>query len=207
MDQGVDELRSSSVKGKNPFQDVRVREALNLLGNTDDQDAVFAFDLERAKSLMADAGYADGFDVQLDCPNNRYNNDEKICQAAVAMLAKIGVDIKLDAIPKAQHFPKIQNRVSDFYMLGWGVPTLDSHYVFSYAGYKNATVDEITAAIATETDIDKRTGMIDEAWSQVKQDIPYIPLHHQVIAWGINDRFDVPQGSDDGLRPRYIVAK
>ena len=46
---------------------------------------------------------------------------KKICQAAVVMLAKIGVKVNLDAIPKAQHFPKIQNRVSDFYMLGWGV--------------------------------------------------------------------------------------
>ncbi len=157
MDQGVDELRSSDVKGKNPFKDVRVREAFNLaidkeaikrvvmeglsfptgiitppgvLGNTPDNDQPYGFDVEKAKSLLADAGYPDGFTIQLDCPNNRYNNDEKICQAAVAMLAKIGVKVNLDAIPKAQHFPKIQNRISDFYMLGWGVPTLDSHYVF-----------------------------------------------------------------------------
>ncbi|MEM9605224.1 MAG: ABC transporter substrate-binding protein [Pseudomonadota bacterium] len=244
MDQGIAELRSSNIKGKNPFQDVRVREAMNLaidkeaikrvvmeglsfpagmitspgvLGNTDAQDEVISFDLARAQALMGEAGYGDGFSVQLDCPNNRYNNDEKICQAAVAMLAKIGIDIKLDAIPKAQHFPKIQNRVSDFYMLGWGVPTLDSHYVFSYlldgegswnaTGYSNDKVNMITQAITTETDIDKRTGMIDEAWTQVKTDMPYIPLHHQVIAWGIKDGFDVPQGSDDAVRPRFIVAQ
>ena len=147
MDQGVDELRSSDVKGKNPFKDAKVREAINLaidkkaiqrvvmeglsfptamitppgvLGNTPELDESYGFDLEKAKGLMAEAGYADGFSVQLDCPNNRYNNDEKICQAAVAMLAKIGVKVNLDAIPKAQHFPKIQNRTSDFYMLGWG---------------------------------------------------------------------------------------
>ena len=244
MDAGIEELRTSDVKGKNPFADVKVREAMNLaidrkaiqrvvmeglsfpagmitspgvLGNTPDQDAEIPFDLEKAKALMAEAGYADGFSVRLDCPNNRYNNDEKICQAAVAMLAKIGVQVNLEAIPKSQHFPKIQNRVSDFYMLGWGVPTLDSHYVFSYlldaegswnaVGYNNDKVNEITKMIASETDADKRTGMIDEAWSEVRKDMPYIPIHHQVIAWGMSDKVDAPIASDDAFRPRYAVMK
>ena len=241
MDQGIDKLRTSNVDG-NPFKDPKVREAMNLaidkdaiqrvvmeglsfptgmitppgvLGNTPENDPPYGFDTEKAKALLAEAGYPDGFSVQLDCPNDRYNNDEKICQAAVAMLAKIGVEVKLDAIPKAQHFPKIQNRTSDFYMLGWGVPTLDSHYVFSYllasdgswnaTGYSNAKVDEITAAITSEIDIDKRTGMIGEAWDIIKADMPYVPIHHQVIAWGIADGWDVPIAADDAIRPRFIV--
>ncbi len=242
MDQGVDELRSSNIKGKNPFKDVRVRHAMNLaidkaaiqrvvmeglsfptgmitppgvLGNTPENDPSYGFDVDKAKGLMAEAGYGDGFSIQLDCPNNRYNNDEKICQAAVAMLAKIGVDVKLDAIPKAQHFPKIQKRETDFYMLGWGVPTLDSHYVFSYlldgdgswnaTGYNNPIVDAVTSAIVTEIDIPKRTAMMDAAWTQVKADMPYVPIHHQVLAWGIADGFDIPIAADDAVRPRFIV--
>lgn len=243
MDQGVDKLRSSNADG-NPFKDVRVREAMNLaidkaaiqrvvmeglsfptgmitppgvLGNTPDNDASYGFDPERAKALLAEAGYPNGFSVQLDCPNNRYNNDEKICQAAVAMLAKIGVDVTLDAIPKAQHFPKIQKRESDFYMLGWGVPTLDSHYVFSYllagdgswnaTGYNNARVNEVTSAITSEIDIPKRTAMIAEAWDIIKADMPYVPIHHQVLAWGISDNFDIPIAADDAFRPRFAVKK
>ena len=188
-----------------------------VLGNTPELDAPYGFDVEKAKGLLAEAGYADGFSIQLDCPNNRYNNDEKICQAAVSMLAKIGVDVKLDAIPKAQHFPKIQNRTSDFYLLGWGVPTLDSHYVFSYlldtegswnaTGYSNGRVDEITDAITTETDLSKRTAMIDEAWQIIKSDVPYLPVHHQVLAWGMAENLDIPIASDDALRPRYVVMK
>lgn len=244
MDQGIDELRTSDVKGKNPFKDAKVREAINLaidkkaiqrvvmeglsfptamitppgvLGNTPELDESYGFDVEKAKALMAEAGYADGFTVQLDCPNNRYNNDEKICQAAVAMLAKIGVKVNLDAIPKAQHFPKIQNSQSDFYMLGWGVPTLDSHYVFSYllekdgswnaTGYNNARVNEITQLITTETNIPKRTTLIDEAWQLIKADMPYVPIHHQVLAWGMSDKLDVPIASDDAMRPRFAVMK
>ena len=244
MDQGVDELRSSDVKGKNPFKEPKVREAFNLaidkeaikrvvmedlsfptgmitppgvLGNTPDNDPAYPFDAEKAKALLAEAGYPDGFTIQLDCPNNRYNNDEKICQAAVAMLAKIGVKVNLDAIPKAQHFPKIQNRTSDFYMLGWGVPTLDSHYVFSYllakdgswnaTGYDNARVNEITKLIETETDLDKRTQLINEAWGIVKDEMPYVPIHHQVIAWGMSEKLDVPIAADDSLRPRFAVMQ
>ena len=244
MDQGVEELRTSDVKGKNPFKDQRVREAFNLaidkdaiqrvvmeglsfptglitppgvLGNTPENDPSYGFDTAKAKALLTEAGYPDGFSIQLDCPNNRYNNDEKICQAAVAMLAKIGVKVNLDAIPKAQHFPKIQKRETDFYMLGWGVPTLDSHYVFSYlldgegswnaTGYNNAKVNEITKAITTEIDIPKRTAMIDEAWTQIKADMPYVPIHHQVLAWGVSDGFDIPIAADDALRPRFIVKK
>ena len=244
MDQGVAELRSSNIKGKNPFQDQRVREAFNLaidkeaikrvvmeglsfptgmitppgvLGNTPDNDPPYGFDAAKAKALLEAAGYADGFTIQLDCPNNRYNNDEKICQAAVAMLAKIGVKVNLDAIPKAQHFPKIQKRTSDFYMLGWGVPTLDSHYVFSYllakdgswnaTGYDNARVNEITQLITAETDITKRTALINEAWGIVKDEMPYVPIHHQVIAWGMADKLDVPIAADDALRPRFAVMK
>ncbi len=243
MDQGIDKLRTASVDG-NPFKDARVREAFNLaidrdaiqrvvmeglsfptgmitppgvLGNTPENDPPSGFDPARAKELLTEAGYGDGFSIQLDCPNNRYNNDEKICQAAVSMLAKIGVEVKLDAIPKAQHFPKIQKRETDFYLLGWGVPTLDSHYVFSYlldkegswnaTGYDNARVNEITTAITSEIDIDKRTALIEEAWTQVQADIPYVPIHHQVLAWGISDKVDIQIAADDAFRPRFTVMK
>ena len=243
MDQGADKLRSSDAEG-NPFKDARVREAFNLaidkkaiqrvvmegfsfptglitppgvLGNTPENDVSYGFDAAKAKALMEEAGYPNGFTVQLDCPNNRYNNDEKICQAAVAMLAKIGVTVNLDAIPKAQHFPKIQKRETDFYMLGWGVPTLDSHYVFSYlldsegswnaTGYSNPRVDEISRAIPTEIDIDKRTAMIDEAWTLIKNEMPYVPIHHQVLAWGSTQDVDIPIAADDALRPRFVVMK
>jgi len=244
MDQGVAELRSSDVKGKNPFQDKRVREAMyrsldvdaiqrvvmeglsfpagiitspGVHGFTKELDARRPFDPGAAKQLLADAGYPDGFTVQLDCPNNRYNNDEKICQAAVAMLAKAGIKVKLDAIPKSQHFPKIKNRVSDFYMLGWGVPTLDSHYVFSYlfasdgswngTGYANAKVDELTKAFAVETDLAKRDEQIAEAWSIVKDDIVYLPIHHQVIAWGMSDKLTMPIVPNDSPQFRWAVMK
>lgn len=240
MDQGVAELRNSNIKGKNPLADKRVRQAMyqaldvkaiqrvvmeglsfpagiitspGVHGFTKELDARRPFDVAGAKKLLAEAGYPEGFRMQLDCPNNRYNNDEKICQAAVAMLAKIDIDVKLDAIPKSQHFPKIKNRVTDFYMLGWGVPTLDSHYVFSYlfhskgswngTGYANKFVDALTDNIQVETDLAKRDSQIAEAWKTVKDDIVYLPIHHQVIAWGMSDKLEMPIVPNDSPEFRW----
>src|SRR5207302_3233320 len=155
LDQQNDELKYSSVKGKNPFKDVRVRNALNLAvdreaikkvvmrglsipagimiapgvhGYSKDIDRVAKYDPAGAKKLLAEAGYPDGFDFTLDCPNNRYVNDEKICQALVAMWAKAGVRVKLNAMQFATYIPKLLNFDTSAYMLGWGVPTFDGLY-------------------------------------------------------------------------------
>ena len=161
MDQTRDELGHSSVKGKNPFKDVRVRKAFY---QAIDEDAInkkvmrgqatptavmiapslfslskdfhrFPFDPEASKKLLADAGYPDGFEVQLDCPNDRYVNDEQICQAVVGMLARVGVKVDLNAEPKSKFFASISaagGYDSSFYLLGWTPTTLESFNVFQY---------------------------------------------------------------------------
>jgi len=242
LDVGADELRNSSVSGKNPFQDPKVREAMyraidvdairaktmrglsfpagiitspGVNGFTEELDARIPHDLDTAKALMAEAGYPDGFEVQLDCPNNRYNNDEAICQATVGMLAQIGVKVNLNARPKSIHFKALQNKESDFYMLGWGVPTLDSHYVFSYlaasdgswnfTNFSDAKLDELTDQMEVETDATKRDAMIAEAWDILKASNVYLPLHHQVIAWGMNADLDLPIVPNDS--PQFRMAQ
>jgi len=244
MDQGTAELRTSNVKGKNPLADKRVRQAMyqaidvgaiqkkvmrgqsvpagmitspGVQGHTPALDSRLAYDPDASRKLLADAGYPDGFEIRLDCPNNRYNNDEAICVAVVSMLAKIGVKVNLEAIPKSQHFPKIQKRTTDFYMLGWGVPTLDSQYVFDFllktsgswnaTGYSNAAVDDLTAKMAVEVDLEKRTGIIDQAWQAANADIVYLPLHHQVIAWGLRDNVDMPIVPNDTPQFRWTRFK
>lgn len=117
MDQFRDELPGSNVKGKNPLKDVRVRKALyqaidistlnrvtmrglsqptgtliapQVNGWTKKADARHPFDIKASQKLLADAGYKDGFEVDFACPNNRYINDEEICQAITAMWSKVG---------------------------------------------------------------------------------------------------------------------
>ncbi len=234
LNSGDEDLTSDNVEGKNPFSDVRVRQAMNMAINRDaiqrvvmrDQssptgvimppfvngwtealDAYPAVDVAGAKALMAEAGYGDGFSVVLNCPNDRYINDEAICQAAVGMFAQIGITVNLDAKPKAQHFPLIQNRTTDFYMLGWGVPTFDSEYIFNFLVH--STTDELGSwngtrnsnpdwdakivSLASETDLDKRNATIKAIWDGVQAETLYLPIHNQVLNWGMNKsvNFDV----------------
>jgi peptide/nickel transport system substrate-binding protein len=217
-----------------PTSDVRVRQAMNMAINRDaiktivmrDQsdptgvimppfvngwtDALNEFpsyDIDAAKALMADAGYADGFDIALNCPNDRYINDEAICQAAVGMMGQIGINVTLDARPKAQHFPFIKEGNSDFWMLGWGVPTFDSHYIFNYllhtnigsrgswnpTGFSNAEVDEMIVSLESETDLAARDATIAKIWDIVQAEQVHLPIHNQVLNWGMSENinFDV----------------
>ncbi|MDC0232305.1 ABC transporter substrate-binding protein [Pelagibacteraceae bacterium] len=234
MDQGSAELNSSNIKGKNPFADKRVRLAMyhaldmdaikdkvmrgqsvpagiitapGVNGHTVERDQRLPYDPELSKKLLAEAGYPEGFEVTLDCPNDRYINDEAICVAAISMFAKIGVTVNLDAKTKSQHFSEVKEgdangMTSDMYMLGWGVPTFDSHYVYSYlfdsagswnkVNFSNARVDELVASMGVETDLDKRNAMIAEAWDITQDDVTYLPLHHQVVNQASKSNVDVP---------------
>ena len=192
-------------------------------GHTKDLDKRLKYDVTAAKKLMADAGYPNGFSVTLDCPNDRYNNDEQICQAVTGMLAQIGIKVDLQARSKTLHFPKLQKKDSSFFLLGWGVPTLDSHYVFTFlyqtanaekkvgswnfTNYSNAKFDELTDAMLKEVDQAKRDKMIADAWKLAVEDMPYLPLHHQLIVWSMSDKVTIPIFANDSPNFKYSKMK
>ncbi|RED12750.1 ABC transporter substrate-binding protein [Pontivivens insulae] len=246
MDVASDDIENDNVDGANPFADMRVREAMNIAINreaiqqvvmrgqsqpagvimppfvngwTEDLDQYPAFDLAAANALMDEAGYGDGFTVQLDCPNDRYINDEAICQATVGMLAQIGITVNLDAKPRSQHFPLIANDETDFYMLGWGVPTYDSEYIFNFlvhtrgenfgswngTGYSNPDLDGMIQSLASETDLEARNATIGEIWETVQSETIYLPVHHQVLNWGMADRVVTTVDPEDTVRFKYFT--
>ena len=257
MDQRRDELLHSSVKGKNPFKDRRVREAFYRAINieaikkkvmrglsapsalmvapepginggdstTSPRYARPEYDPKAAAALMAAAGYADGFEVSMDCPNNRYVNDEAICTAVVSMLAKIKVKINLNAQPKAKYFAKVLAPKLDtsFYLLGWTPGSLDSWNVlynihgcystetgrgkFNLGRYCNPEVDKLTDSVLTETDAAKRSAMIQQAWDITTAELAYIPLHQQAVAWGVSDKVEVKQRADNVFDWRHASVK
>ncbi|MBV1867571.1 MAG: ABC transporter substrate-binding protein [Marinosulfonomonas sp.] len=245
MNQGDADLKNDNVDGANPLADLRVRQAMSLAINRDaikqvvmrgqsqpagmisppfvngwnaEMDSSSTTDVDKAKSLMGDAGYGDGFSITLDCPNDRYINDEAICQAAVGMLAQIGVTVNLDAKPKAQHFPLINKHETDFYMLGWGVPTYDSEYIFNFlvhskgekygswngTRFGQADLDAKIEALASETDLPKRNAMINEIWQVVQDEQLYIPIHHQVLNWGMTSNVKTIVAPDDSAKFKYF---
>jgi peptide/nickel transport system substrate-binding protein len=246
MNQGAADLERDNVEGANPLADVRVRKAMAMAVNRDaikqvvmrgqsvpagmiappfvngwtaDMDAESSTDIEAAKALMAEAGYGDGFSIQLDCPNDRYINDEAICQAAVGMMGQIGITVNLNAQPKAQHFPLINGGNTDFYMLGWGVPTYDSEYIFNFlvhgksdtmgswngTGFNDAGLNDKIMSLASNTDLDSRNATIADIWRVVQDEQLYIPIHHQVLNWAMSDTINAEVDPNDRPMVKYMT--
>jgi peptide/nickel transport system substrate-binding protein len=244
MDQVRDELLYSNVKGKNPFKDIRVREAFYKAIDVDlikkrvmrglstpsalmIAPQLFAlskeftrpkYDPDEAKKLLTEAGYPDGFEVTMDCPNDRYVNDSAICQAVVGMLARIGVKVDLLAQPKQQYFAKVLKPggyKTSFYLLGWTPASLDSHNVLhdimgcrddpkdptrgeaNLGGYCNKELDALTDKVLVETDPAKRDQLIKQAFEIGIKDYGYIPLHQQALAWGVSNKVKLTQRADN----------
>ncbi|MDO5624721.1 MAG: ABC transporter substrate-binding protein [Pseudomonadota bacterium] len=252
FDQHRDELLGSNVKGKNPLKDKRVRQALyqavdmaaierNVMrglgtptgtmiapmvnGWTKELGQRAAkFDVEGAKKLLADAGYPQGFELTLDCPNDRYVNDEQICQAVTAMWSRIGVKTRLLTNPMAIHVGKIQRYEVSAYMLGWGVATFDALYSidslistvdgkggaagnFNNGRMSNPKIDALVQQIKVEMDEAKRNAMIHEVLQTVKDDYNYLPLHDQIRPWAMRKNVTTVHRADDRPMPQWTTVK
>jgi peptide/nickel transport system substrate-binding protein len=248
MDQQRDELLYSNVKGKNPLKDRRVRQALyqaididaihkstmrNLskptggmtpspVQSTPEIEKRLPFDVNGARKLLADAGYPQGFEVTLDCPNNLYVNDEKICQAIAAMWSKIGVTTQLVTLPRAQYFPKLEKLDTRIYMLGWGGASTDAIFTlqpvlssysgkgdgdYNYGRYTNPKFDALVSEIKVEMNAEKRLALIRRALEVHNAEIHTLPLHRQVIPWAARANVDVPHRADNQVWPVWVKMK
>ena len=250
MDQGRDELLYSSVKGKNPFKDQRVRQALyqsvdimtikdklmrgqanptgatmvSPLGTYNDPELEKRrpFDLDAAKKLMADAGYAEGFEVTLDCPNNRYVNDEDICKTLASMWARLNVKVRVNTMPRSVYFAKLGNLDTSMYMLGWGGSVTDAETTFTpiyrtrgaggigdfnYGQVNNPKMDELAAASSKEPDPKKREALIKATIKEHNDMVHHIPLHRQFIPWATRANVQVVHRADNWLEWGWVTIK
>jgi peptide/nickel transport system substrate-binding protein len=227
LDQARDELLYSSVKGRNPFKDRRVRLALYQAidiaalkaqvmrglsiptgivlpdprgsGLPASMEKRYPFDPAASKRLLNEAGYSSGFGFTLTCPNNRYINDEKICIALAGMWARVGLEVKVDAIPRAQFFPKALKLDVSAYMWGWGSDSPDAIFTLkpvlhsrdnaagtgtnNVGDWRNAELDAAIDAAASEMNPARRQELINRALAIVQDEVLVLPLHRQVIPW------------------------
>ena len=250
MDQFRDQLLYSSVKGKNPFKDLRVRQALyqaidietlknklmngqslptgaltpSPLGGYNDAklEQRLPFDLAAARALMAAAGYADGFEVTIDCPNNRYVNDEKICIALATMWAQLKIKVAVNAMPRASWFPKMEKLDTSLYLLGWGGAVTDAETtltpvmrypgeggvgIYNWGRVRNEGFEQLAVSQGQEADPRKREAMIKEALTIYKDGVHLIPLHRQIVPWAARSNVDVVHRADNWLEVAWITIK
>ncbi len=244
-------LTGDNPPDKNPLRDQRVRKALyqaididaiqskimrgyavptaiffppSVHGFPADLDVRYPYDVEAAKSLLKEAGYPDGFSFTLDCTANRYVNDEQLCQALVAMWAKVGVKVTPAPVPIAQFVQKITTRgQSDMFMQAAATTTLDAFYSlqawvlsptgrsgdgqWNLGGYKNDEIDKAILAIRSELDDTKRTELIHKAVELWKQDVVQIPLFHPVSTWAMRSNVDAKYRSDNQLEAKWVTIK
>ncbi|MVO17945.1 ABC transporter substrate-binding protein [Parasedimentitalea huanghaiensis] len=217
---------SPTIEGKNPMTDQRVRQAIaqavdvqainkivmNGLATPSDQFVpashngyvdslsfrdMYPLDVEKAKALMAEAGYADGFTMTLDATNNRYVNDAQIAQALASMLAKIGVTLELNIMPKSNFwgYIRVPTENSSFIMSGWDVPAGDAGSMYgalfytrgvkdgygqvNRGSYSNPEMDALIDKADATPSIDERDGYLQDATKILMADIPMIPVHYE----------------------------
>ncbi|MDC0739512.1 ABC transporter substrate-binding protein [Cognatishimia sp. SS12] len=164
------------------------------------------YDLEKAKALMEEAGYADGFSITMMAPNNRYVNDDRIAQAVASMLSQINITVDLQTMPKAQYWPKFDERAADMMMIGWHADTEDSanfhqflsacpdsdsgNGQYNSGAYCNAEADALMDVANTETDPAKRAEALQKLEGMLYAEAAFIPLHWQNLAWGAKDNMN-----------------
>jgi peptide/nickel transport system substrate-binding protein len=235
-----------SNKPGTPFADIRVRQAIAHAINEDEiiekimrgQATATAqvpdpptvgyleglerlpYDPEKAKKLLADAGYADGFPITVAGPNDRYVNDEKICEAVAKYLAKIGLQAELDVKPKSIFFDEINEFKHSFYLIGWFDGSFDlgrsaekllhtpdpdkGMGAYNGGAYSDPELDQMIVASASIIDLDEREKALQAINKKSVDDVAWIPLHYQ------QDIFAVLKGKDVKFTPRsdrWIVAK
>lgn len=242
MDQYRDELLYSDVQGRNPLKDHRVREALYraidveairtaimrgqawpagvmaspfLNGAPTDLNVRLPFDPEAARGLLAAAGYPDGFGIGLACPNDRYVNDEQVCRAIAAMLARVGVRVTLQTEPTAAWSRRTAELNVSLFMLGHAaLPLADAYSTLAdvihsrteregglnYGRYSNPAVDALIERAAAEPDEAARRAEMHEAYALERGDIGNIPLFQQPLTWAARRGVALHQAPDNALR-------
>ncbi|TDL86081.1 ABC transporter substrate-binding protein [Meridianimarinicoccus aquatilis] len=243
FDQTSPELLSGA--GPNPFLDERVRRAVSmavnvpailqtimrgsaepasqlvpagLRGYSEANAARPDLDLDGARALLAEAGYPDGFSFELKCTNDRYLNDASVCQAVVAMLAQIGLEVTLDAMPVRNYWTELRADNFDMYLLGWSPGTFDAEHplrflahtpvadlgTWNFGGYSNARIDALLPLIQSEIDESARQAMLDETAAILQQEVAYVPLYVQPLLWGVRDGITVTQRPDNFFMLRWV---
>jgi peptide/nickel transport system substrate-binding protein len=203
----------------NPLRDLRVRKALTLavdrnaiadnvmeglavptnqivaegFGGYHEGIAVPDFDPAKAKKLLAEAGYPNGFNLTIHATNDRYVNDAKLAQAIAQMYAQVGVDVKVETMPVAVYYGKARGHEFAMCQIGWATATGESSAILSpalrkgkrnnYGRWENAEFNTVIKAALSTVNLEEYRAGLARATEIVAEEIPIIPTHNQVAVW------------------------
>jgi peptide/nickel transport system substrate-binding protein len=169
-------------------------------------------DLARAKALLAQAGYPNGFEVDLDC--SAQQPTDAICQALAGMLSRVGIRVAYRPLPFNTLLPKIISGDTSMYVIGWNASTVEPEGVlvplahtrtgpgvgeYNFGGYSNPKVDAAIDRGRMEFDPARRAALFTEAMLGIEADAAFIPLFYRKITWAMR------KGVKAVVRPNDIV--
>jgi peptide/nickel transport system substrate-binding protein len=217
------ELEGSDVKGRNPFKDLRglavptgAYLSKRVDGSPPELDHRLKFDPARAKALLAEAGYPNGFSVTLDCVNVAWR--EAVCQAMTAMLTQVGIRASLNSMPTNQFFPKLSGATTSLAEFGWS-PTLDpwaslnalfhtwdrsGQGTFNAGRYSNPKVDALIDGIRVEPDLARRRVMVGTVLRLIGDELPSMPLYRRTLNWAMTKKLQAVQWPNDAPELRWL---
>jgi peptide/nickel transport system substrate-binding protein len=246
LNMGEKELNTSNIKGKNPLADAKVRQAMEVAidrklissrimkGLSRPSPSVVAPQIQgysealeeetqprgadAAKALLAEAGYPDGFEIGMDCPNDNYVNTEQLCQAVASMWARAGIKASLTTQPYALYSKKMFNGKTDIYLLGWAnTPQINSFAIlnnvfrgegrYNIGKYNNPALDDMVKRLASELDDQKRNALLQEALLLTKKDNYILPIQQDPLVWAKSKKLDLVQMADNKLRLWWATFK
>ena len=168
----------------------------------------YGYDPEKARELLEEAGYPDGFEIEMATLSGRYINDEQVAQAIAGFLGEIGVEVKLQVLEFGAFNDKLfSKQISPMFLVGWGNPVFDASYVFDFIvrsdglirTIQNEEIDQLLQNGRTTTDQEKREEYYQEAVELVQEQAPCIFLYKQPVLYGMSDRLNWTPRSDEFL--------